>query len=659
MRGLFVCGIFGFNWNDKTLLQKMSSVLKYRGPDYTGFYEDNSISLGHNRLSIIDTSKSGNQPIFNEDETVLVICNGEIYNYKEFKNDLLSKGHIFKTNSDSEVLVHLYEEYGISFIRQLNGIFSFAIYDLTKKKIILARDHIGVKPLYYYHQKSEFIFASELKAIIQHDTIKREFNSSQLSSYLTFRYVPGSETLMKHINKLEPAQVLVFDLITKTKRIHKYWDFNIQPSLSYNASLDILQKQLKKSVDMQLMSDVPVGVFLSGGLDSSSILSLMSSSIKANDLQSTLSHSGQINSFVVGYEHSSVGLGDLQSAKLMAEEFETNHHEILLTSKSLNDLPEIIWQIDEPISDATAIPTYHLAKEANKSVKVVLTGEGADEIFGGYVQYKMLQRLKTIQPYIPFKKQLPNLVSLIPVDLLSSFFDYPGSIGEEGKQRLQELVTNLHDETKNYLSMISVFSAKEKNQLLSLSENENSTKNNNLMKNKNFINNTVLTRNIKQTYFKNKQNYLENIFIRENKTWLPEYILPRLDRMTMAHSIEGRVPLLDKNLVSLSCKIPRKYKQNKQIFRDAMKHKLPKLIVNRKKYPFSIPIDEWFTREKSDLIEKSLFKSKFVQSHFSKKYLEKIFTKQKSNVLHSRQLWSITNLSLWHELFIENNTIKD
>ena len=371
-----MCGINGFSWDDSKLVKSMVAIQKHRGPDQDGIYTDKNCSLGHARLSIIDLSNAGKQPMTHE--ALTITFNGEIYNFQEIKEELRNKGHKFNSETDTEVILHAYQEYGVSCVEKFNGMFAFAIYDATKKEFFLARDRAGVKPLYYSIKEKKLVFASELKAILLHEHISKDLSKPAFQKFLTFRYTPDEQTLFQDIQKLPPGHHATFKSGKLT--LKKFWDLSIKP-VKDNQYASKIDDTLQESVRKRLMSDVPLGVFLSGGLDSTYVVSQM------KELNQP------IKSFSVGFEHGQ-GYDESTFARIASETYETDHHEIFVKEKSFDLLPKIMWHMDEPIADFASIPTYILSEFAKKKVSVVLTGEGADELFAGYRKYKYLNAFK-------------------------------------------------------------------------------------------------------------------------------------------------------------------------------------------------------------------------------------------------------------------------
>ncbi|MBU0460736.1 MAG: asparagine synthase (glutamine-hydrolyzing) [Nanoarchaeota archaeon] len=389
-----MCGIVGFNWDDQVLIRQMAAQLNHRGPDDEGYYTDKQVSLGHKRLKILDLTKNGRQPMCNEDNSIWIVFNGEIYNYQELKTWLETKHHKFSSNTDTEVIIHLYEEVGERCVEYLNGMFAFAILDTTKKRLFLARDRLGIKPLYYYinqnstnSTKNKFIFASEIKSILEDKTIKRKLNQNAFQTYFTFRANTDSETFFQDIYKLPPGHHLTYNLTNHNFTIKKYWSLKIntkKKSIQYYQKK--VQQELTASIKRRLMGEVPLGVYLSGGIDSAAVVGLLHSF--AQD---------RIKTFSVGfgYEEQKAELG---AANFIANHFNTDHHNLTVQPDTVKLLPKIIHHHDEPMADPTAIPTYILSEFTKKqNTTIVLTGEGSDEIFCGYEQYKLMklwQKLK-------------------------------------------------------------------------------------------------------------------------------------------------------------------------------------------------------------------------------------------------------------------------
>jgi len=628
-----MCGIIGFNWDDSILLKKILKKINYRGPDGFGVFSDDKVSLGHRRLSILDLSSNGRQPMSNEDGTIWITFNGEIYNFQELKESLIKKGYKFKSDTDTEVIIHLYEEEGIECLKKFNGMFAFCIYDSRSKLFFLARDRFGIKPLYYSLQKDKFIFCSEIKGILESPFFFKKIDLSPLNYFLSFRANTSEDSFFSGIKKLSPGSYLIFDLKSKKIRIKKnYWSLSFSPeNSSFNYFSSKLREELERSVKNQMVSDVPYGAFLSGGVDSGTIVSLMSQFSEK-----------PVETFSVGFDNSS---DELNEAKYLSEKFQTNHHELIIKKDSIKFLPEIIYHLDEPMSDPTSIPTFLLSKYTKKFVTVVLTGEGSDEIFCGYPQYKFMKLRNNI--FIKNINKLANPISSIskkiPPHFLNIGFRFASELGEKGIERFNNFLSSKNLSTQ-YLNLVSLFNEEEKKELLRF-------------KSLDFY-----------TQFKNqfnKKNILNSCMAFDFKGNMVEDLLMKLDKNAMAFSLEGRVPFLDNYIVSLMSRAPEKFKlkgfsKDKFILRKSFSNIVPKPTVNRKKKHFFVPINEWMESELSGLRE-DLFSEKYLKTQgiFNPLYFKKILKGFKnSRLFYSRQLWSLLTFQIWYKQFIENEKIK-
>jgi len=608
----------------------MISIIHHRGPDQGGLYTDEQISLGHRRLSIIDLSKAGNQPMSNEDGSVVLIFNGEIYNFKELRRELEQLHHRFSSDTDTEVLIHGYEQWGKDVIKKLNGMFAFCLYDLNKKKLLLARDRMGIKPLYYYFNQDQFIFASEIKPILLAE-IPRQPDLAAAYSYLNLRYIPGEKTLFKGIKKLLPGHLLIYDLKTRELSSDQYWDVPL-PNLS-NHSLGTAANNVKEllfdSIKRRLVADVPVGVYLSGGIDSATITAL-ASQIKGEQ--------ESIKTFSVGFNHSEE-VDELDQARKIAAHFNTDHHEITVDEEISDILPKLIWHLDMPHGDPVIIPQFKLSQLASQKVKVVLSGEGADELFAGYVQYKnfiLAQKTRLIPSAIT-----SPLAQTVPVKVFDKFFSYPSSMGEKGKEKVLDFINNLNNKEQSYQDLTSITSQKDRSYLFTENFKKFSPK--------------------QISKFQSERKPLLNqLLYHDIKKWLPNYVLFINDRMTMANSIEGRVPFLDHRLVEYSTTLPAKYKlgsTTKLVLRKAAKDLIPN--PQTKKHAFFMPLDHWYKEELKPLAEQ-FFTPKNVKKrgYFNHHSLKKIWDNYPSSkLLYGKQLFTLINFELWHRLFIDEETI--
>jgi len=602
-----MCGICGFNWDDRQLVRRMASKLRHRGPDASGFLLDNGVSLGFRRLAIIDLSKQGNQPIFNEDRSLAIVFNGEIYNFPELRKELESKGHRFSSKTDTETILHCYEEYGTSCLEKLNGMFAFCIYDTRNKRLFLARDRLGIKPLYYYFDGRRFIFASEIKSILVHD-VKPEVNRAALNPYLKFKFVPGPDTMFKGIKKIQPGHYILFSLNPREKKrlvIKQYWDLDFSESRkSESGCVEEISKLLEHAVKRRLISDVPLGVFLSGGLDSSLITAIMSK----------FQH--EVKTFSVGF--SDRHHNELPFAREVSDMFSTKHHELWVESFDIETLlPRIAYALDEPVADWAAIPTYQIASLARKKVKVALAGDGGDEVFVGYRQ-SILHHYGRPLRFMP-----RTITSLLP---LSS------------RLRRAAEILRMNDPVARAASWITVFTPDQRAQLLD--------------------NSSVEPLPLYEQYRARMSQWSllnQNLYL-EAKTWLPDDLLMKIDKTTMMTSLEARVPFLDHRLVEFVSQIPSSMKMRgfttKYLLKKVALKYLPKSIVFRKKHGFTLPLDKWFRTELKGFAEEKILSSA-MQRYFQKSYLKKILRMHNSRAADlGFHISTLISFSLWHEEFI-------
>jgi len=641
-----MCGIVGFNWDNKNLVKKMADAILHRGPDDSGYFNDKFVSLGHRRLSIIDLSKNGRNPLWNENGDICIIFNGEIFNYTELKEELEKKGHDFFSNTDTEVIVHSYEEYGEKCVERFIGFFAFAIYDILKKRLFLARDRIGKKPLYYYMKGNKFIFASEIKAIIEDKEIKKEINSEALNNFICLRYNPSERTIFNDILRLKSGMTLTYDLIRHKAVLKKYWEIDNRNKKINNKSAETIKNELlelfEDSVKKRMISDVPLGAYLSGGIDSSSVVAMMSK----------LSPDENVKTFSVGFDGDMIG-NELEYASEIAKLFGTQHKEIVIKSHHcMKELPKIVWHLDEPLSDPAVVPNYIMSREAKKKVTVILTGDGADEIFAGYDQYKFLSlgnKLRWLPKFA--RRDVSRLaMKMLPYRLLNKIYPYSSSTGKEIFNRFGNFFSEIDDnKAKAYLEVVSIFNEEERKELL-------------LFRKK--LKSLDLSNNLNKAYFNNKNYFLNNVIKMDMENYLPEDLLMKPDKMCMASHIEARVPFLDHRLIEYSFTIHPDMKlkgmTTKYIMKKAMERILPKRIIYRKKQPFVVPLDVWIEKDLKSTFKDLISKGSIIkQGLVDKNTVKDIFDKYSSSrMYYGRQLWSLVNLELWHKIYIENITPK-
>ncbi len=632
-----ICGIINYGGNsgvERETLVKMCRVIEHRGPDDEGVHlawKDAQgkyrLGFGHRRLSIIDLSPLGHQPMSNEDNSIWITYNGEIYNFAEIKQELIGKGHKFKSHTDTEVIIHLYEEEGKDCVKKLRGMFAFAIWDEKKRILFAARDRLGVKPFYYYSDKDNFIFASEIKSILRSGLVTPEVNTGVLEMHLTLGYTPAPNTMFKNINKLLPGYSLTIS--EGRLQVEEYWDICgivKDEELREEEYIEQFRTMLNDCIRMRLVSDVPLGVFLSGGIDSSTVVGLMSAMTKE-----------RVKTFCVGYKERESS--EFEYARIVAKKFNTDHHEYILEPTDFYDfIPKLIWYFDEPVVESAAIPLYFISKLAREHVTVLLSGEGADELLAGYSIYSYMQ---SIDKY----RALPEL-------LRKSIGDWiiKGLIRSKKKRDKYGEWINLPLE-KRYLTVPAELNRGFKERLF----------------NKEFLNKgKVEASDIIGKYYNQvkDQDGLSKMLYVDTKTWLPDDLLIKADKMSMATSVELRVPFLDHKLVEFAASIPSKYKlrdgTGKYLLKKAVTGLLPDRIINRKKKGFPVPINAWFKGNFSEKAKEVLLDSKSLRrGYFNKEFLQNIIHDHASGIDdHSKLLFSLVLLEFWHRSFIEGATWK-
>ncbi len=605
-----MCGFCGYiNTKDKNIIKKMTDEIAHRGPDDESYYKDDNIAMGFRRLSIIDL-KGGRQPMTNEDDSLVITFNGEIYNFKDIKEDLIKKGHIFKTNADTEVILHGYEEYGEKVLDKLRGMFAFVIWDKNKEKLFGARDHFGQKPFYYGIMNDTFMYGSEIKSFLRHPDFKKEVNKEALKPYLTFQTSVLEETFFKGIYKLLPGHFFTYDVKTKKININKYYQIKFKPKKQdFDKLVDKIDKTITSSIDTHLISDVPLGAYLSGGIDSSYVASYLKPD----------------KTFSVGFDYEN--FNEVPLAKELSDILNIqNINELIKSEDFFSSISNVQYYADEPTANLSAVPLYFLAKLARKHVKVVLSGEGADELFGGYPFYKeddlIIKYRKTVPKFI--RTGIKNIVSIMPEFHGKNFLTKGGSKVED-----------------YYIGNAFVFGNKEANKALS-------------DKYKSDVTFQSITKKIydevKDEDDLTKMQYLDMHF------WLPNDILLKADKMSMAGSLELRVPILDKEVFELASTIPTEYKLShnttKYVLRKAASKRIPKQWYTRPKKGFPVPIIKWFREEKYYNIAKEIFNKDFVKEFFNQKYLNKILDEHyKGKKNHCRKIWTVYVFLVWYQRF--------
>ncbi len=616
-----ICGIVNIDPDNKVdheTIVSMRDTMIHRGPDDAGIYMNENVGFGFRRLSIIDL-KHGRQPMCNEDGSIWIIFNGEIYNHSVLRTELISRGHIFKTNCDTESIIHLYEEFAIEGFKKMNGMFAFAIWDNNKRKLILARDRLGIKPLYTFNTGEGLAFGSEIKSLLKYGKVPKELNYDSLPEYFIFRFPSGDKTMFKGIKNVLPGQVLTFQNGNiESELIWDLTDFRNVPGINESEALSQFEELLMDSVKLRLMSDVPLGTFCSGGIDSSLV------SAYAQNLSGL-----NLNTFSVGFKEAD--FDESYYAELVSQKFRTIHHKLRVDNETFaRSLPGLIWHNDEPLNHANSVQIYHISKLAKQFVTVVLTGEGADELFGGYPRYLIAQACRKLGRFPPF------------------FRNFAGALAALGPSRkLKKLFMFLPLSLQEIITFNSYFTDwKSLGKILDLDFNSDSILNSRL--------------SLLGHYDLRIDNVMENLFKLELKTYLVS-ILNRQDKMSMAASIESRVPFLDHRLVEWGLGIPVGLKlrgvQTKYIIKKLSERMLPGEVIYRKKSGFGVPVSNWL-RDKNglgkflDLITEPKSKQR---GYLNSKEIDRLVSQHLSNRSdHGDILWEILNLELWNRIFIDS-----
>jgi asparagine synthase (glutamine-hydrolysing) len=602
----------------------MLDVMQHRGPDDEGTHIDHDLAIGMRRLSIIDLG-GGKQPISNEDGSIIVIFNGEIYNYRTLRTQLHQRGHTFKTSSDTEIIVHLYEDLGDACVHELRGMFSFAVWDTRRRRLLIARDRLGIKPLYYTQVGNRLVFGSEIKVLLQHPAVHTSMNMLALTNFLSLKYVPAPQTMFENIIALPPGHLLTCDRDGIETR--SYWDISFANKISgslreeeYAEQLDTL---LHEVVEMHLMSDVPFGAFLSGGVDSSTIVALMSQFLNE-----------PVKTFSVGFKGSGVeAFSELPYAHMVANQYQTEHYDIFISPQDFIDLSEhVIWHLDQPIADEASLANYMVAKLASQHVKMVLTGEGGDELFAGYARYAG-ERFSPLFRHIPLSMR--GLAHAMTYRL-------PGM--RRPKIALYALCHT--DEVNRLLNWFPLFNSDMKAALLSESFKQATN---------GYSTRQVFAEHLART---DATNVLDRMLYVDTKLWLPDDLLARGDKTSMAVSLEARVPLLDHKLVEFAASLPPHLKLHgltrKYLLKKVSRTLLPDQIIDRKKQGFPIPISVWMRKEVSAFVRDILSPETIRRRGlFEYSHISKLLDEHESGFAdHGALLWALINVELWQKRFL-------
>jgi asparagine synthase (glutamine-hydrolysing) len=614
-----MCGICGFNWADQHLLERMKSTIAHRGPDDHGSYVAEGVSLGHLRLSIVDLSESGRQPLTNEDGTVWITFNGEIYNYPALRKILEGKGHRFRSHTDTEAIVHAYEEYGLDVVQHLTGMFAFAIWDAARRRLVLARDRLGIKPLYYTLEHGRVRFASEIKALLADPSLPRTVNAQGLFDLVGYEFTPAPDTLFKGVHKLLPGHLLVVDANGSSK-LTRYWTLSQR---EVDATPEGLLALLEQVCADHLMSDVPVGSFLSGGIDSSTVVQFLSHSLPS-----------QLQTFALGYREESYS--EFQYARRVAEHFDTLHRELLISPIDRTEIERSVWHLDEPTTDPSNLPFMLICAQARRYVKVCFSGDGGDELFMGYDRFRA--------------SKASELLDLLPVPYRQQL--YRGIISRIADDDQKKGIRNV---LRRFLQGASLPRAGEHirwQYFLDSGQAEALFKPQFLQS----VNADPFAPVKRWSAQAPSQWGTRDQFVEIN-TVLPDSVLMKVDKMSMAHGLEVRPPFLDHRMVEYCYSLPvnlklRKF-TTKWLLKHTMEKRLPPGIAMRKKQGFSIPMKNWIRGDLMDYTRDEIFSSTLVADYFNMSALDSFWKEhQLRRRNHSHLFWALLNLSLWDRLLL-------
>ena len=622
-----ICGKLEFEPGKRVpgrLLKQMADSIRHRGPDDEGFYASGPIGLGFRRLSIIDV-EGGHQPLCNEDGTIWIVFNGEIYNYQSLREHLIARGHVFRTNSDTETIVHLYEEYGRECVQKLRGMFAFAVWDSKKKSLFLARDRVGIKPLYYYAGPDFLSFGSEMKAILADPAVEREVAPEMVDRFLTYLYVPGGATLIRRLFKLEPGHTLT--VVDGRIEVRQYWDLDFSRATSRSSKeyAEGLVSLLQETVQLHMISDVPVGFLLSGGIDSTAMLSFAAEKTGK-----------RLSTYTVGF--SSPGIVDERPfARLAAKNYGAEHHEISISAREFADfLPGYVWHMEEPVCEPPAVALYYVSKLASRRVKVLISGEGGDEAFAGYENYRNIfwfeQIKKAIGPLAPsLGRGLSDLGRLLNSRILKKYGPWLTMNLEQYYLSRAASPSQVFNQACGFYTS-DMFSEINKESSMSVARGH-------------------LAR-------ASQYGVLEKMLYVDTKTWLPDDLLIKADKMTMANSVELRVPFLDHNILEFAAGLPRDQKIRgltmKYLVKQALAAHVPREILHRRKAGFPVPYPLWLRNNLRHWVRELLLDSRTLsRGYFRRSAIEKLTEDHERGRGLSKEIFSLVILELWHRGFAD------
>ena len=634
-----MCGINGIAFSSRSertisrsVLEAMRDVITHRGPDDDGIFIDRNVGLGHRRLSIVDVSR-GHQPMTNEDATLHITYNGEIYNHADYRQSLEAKGHVYTTHCDTETILHLYEEHGTACVDYLRGMFAFAIWDQRKQELFIARDRLGVKPLYYVHaDDGSLYFGSEIKTVLEARAVKPEINYAVLSDYLANHAPSGEETLFRGVKRLLPGHVLTWR--DGEVSIRRYWDVDFSKDSEVRDDktyIDQWSELFHESVRLRLMADVPLGMFLSGGIDSSAIAAVMSGMVKE-----------PIKTFSVAFREREAN--ELEYARLVADAYKTNHHEIIVSPEQFfAALPQLVWHEDEPLAHPSSVALYFVSKLASEHVKVVLTGEGSDELLAGYGRYRRTiwnlalgRKYNKVTPAIAREAIRKQIERMLP--------------GGRMRQKLMRTFLVLSPELESiYFDNFAVFPAPMQQRMFTRETNDRIREIDPYVE---------LRRLLERT---KDLSLLDGLLYADIKTYLHE-LLMKQDQMSMATSVESRVPFLDHKLVEFTARMPDTMKlrggTTKYVLRESMKGLLPEKILSRRKMGFPVPIGSWFRGQFKSVIDEFVLGERALsRGIFAPEFVRNLVSLHQAGEDHSERLWALVNFEMWLRRFFDTEEL--
>ena len=616
-----MCGISGvFHYRggvaDRSVIGQQMQVLRHRGPDDTGLWSDGDVAFGHRRLAIVDLSPAGHQPMPNEDESIWVTYNGELFDWPAQQPVLEARGHRMRGHADTESLLHLYEDHDVAMFEHLRGFFAFGLFDRRRRRLLLGRDRFGVKPLYYHDDGRRIAFASELKALMLDPSVPNEMDERAVADFLTYQYVPGPRTIWKGVRKLPPAHYLIAD--AQGVRLARYWSLptDVDDGHPVGHYRERLLELLAESVRVRLLSDVPLGAFLSGGIDSSVVVAMMARAM-----------SQPVKTFSIGFEHQD--FSELEHARTVARHLGTDHHELVVKPDALDLLPRLVWQMDEPFADASMIPSYYVAQMARRHVTVALSGDGGDELHAGYTTYGWAREYARLD-FLP--RALRRAMAL-PARLLHT--DHP--LGRK-LERLGMTVVDRH------LDVMSTFRRAELDAVMTREMRER-------------LRGYDPYQGMREVHAAHGRTDVPSLLDLDAHTYMIDDVLVKVDRTTMMHSLESREPLLDHKLVEFVARVPFQYKLNgsvgKWLLRDSVRGLLPPAILARPKQGFGVPLEHWFGAGFGALTRDVLFDSRpRWRGIFDPNGVERMLRDPENRAeRRTKQLWTLLCLEMWSQTF--------